>query len=197
MSQGDGKPYHLVMPVAERLVMELDRHCERIEIAGSLRRLKPMVRDIEIVAIPTRATNIFGEPVAGKTYLDHALDVLGVNFTARGQKYQSFTYNGHKVDLFLPTRETWGSIFAIRTGSADFTHQLVSGPPLGIRPAEIRFSEGRLWHNGKLLRTPQEADVFAAVGLKWIKPENRVGILPPEEIDRLRVEPEWVFEESV
>lgn len=38
--------------IATRIKAELQPHCERIEIAGSIRRNKPEVKDIEIVAIP-------------------------------------------------------------------------------------------------------------------------------------------------
>ena len=38
--------------IALRTLEELRPHCIRCEIAGSLRRLKPEVKDIEICAIP-------------------------------------------------------------------------------------------------------------------------------------------------
>ena len=191
MSRGEGKPFHDVMPVAVELVERLRLSCDRVEIAGSLRRAKPTVRDIEIVAIPIRPVDMFGTPVKGPSQLDRALDDMGVEFTSRGQKYQSFTYNGHKVDLFLCDHETWGSIFTIRTGSADFAHQLVSGPPFGICPPSIKFRDGRLWQDGRLLVTREEEDVFAAVGLRWIGPGMRTGFIPKDVVDHWRVAPVW------
>jgi hypothetical protein len=38
--------------LAESLVFQMHRYCERIEICGSIRRGKPNVKDIEIVAVP-------------------------------------------------------------------------------------------------------------------------------------------------
>ena len=38
-------------PIAKRVKEELTPHCERIEIAGSIRRGKPIVHDIDIVLI--------------------------------------------------------------------------------------------------------------------------------------------------
>jgi DNA polymerase/3'-5' exonuclease PolX len=69
-------PYPVVLPIAGRIVEALRPYCERIEIAGSLRREKPMVGDIEIVAIPRRPVDLFGEPVSmfvlGADGVDHA-----------------------------------------------------------------------------------------------------------------------------
>ena len=44
--------YSKAILIAEKVKAELAPHCERIEIAGSLRRKKEFVGDIEIVAIP-------------------------------------------------------------------------------------------------------------------------------------------------
>ena len=52
MSSGEKQPRAVVLPITERLVSILAPFCERIEIAGSLRRLKPEVGDIELVVIP-------------------------------------------------------------------------------------------------------------------------------------------------
>ncbi len=40
------------LEIAERTKKLLAPYCERIEIAGSIRRKKPEVKDIELVAIP-------------------------------------------------------------------------------------------------------------------------------------------------
>ena len=44
--------YEVAIEIAEKVKALLLPHCERIEIAGSVRRKKPNVKDIEIVAIP-------------------------------------------------------------------------------------------------------------------------------------------------
>ena len=52
MSQGKRIPIEVARRVADRLVTVLAPACERIEIAGSIRRQRPTVGDIELVAIP-------------------------------------------------------------------------------------------------------------------------------------------------
>ena len=46
---------HEARAIADDVMVRLAPHCHRIQIAGSIRRLKPIVKDIEIVAI-----SIFG-----------------------------------------------------------------------------------------------------------------------------------------
>lgn len=45
-------PLAKIRPIALKLVERLHPYCEKIEIAGSIRRGKPLVKDIEIVTIP-------------------------------------------------------------------------------------------------------------------------------------------------
>ncbi len=44
--------------LAERIIETMQPFCQRVAIGGSIRREKPEVKDIEIVAIPK-----FGDPV--------------------------------------------------------------------------------------------------------------------------------------
>lgn len=67
--------------VAEALVCELCHACERIEIAGSVRREKAMVSDLELIAIPrveerdaVGQTALFGAPKERVSLLWEALE---------------------------------------------------------------------------------------------------------------------------
>lgn len=46
-------PYPIALAIAQRLKQRMNPHCLRVEIAGSVRRQKAEVGDIEIVAIPS------------------------------------------------------------------------------------------------------------------------------------------------
>lgn len=171
MSNVTKRPLAQVEPVAQRIIEALTPFCERIEVAGSIRRRRPLIGDIEIVALPIRQRNLFGEPVAGPTLLDAFLLGRDVAFLKNGDKYKSFGYGQHKVDLFLPASAAhWGCVFTIRTGSAEFSQWLVTEP---CRKKAARFQEGRLWVAGRLVDTPEEADVFEALDVPWIPPEER------------------------
>lgn len=173
--------------------------CDRIEIAGSIRRRKPEVGDIELVAIPTRSTDLLGGQA--DSLLDGIIDRLCLKRhlikVKGGDRYKQFhvpdtdfTRSGVgsylcKLDLFICDPETWGVIFAIRTGSADFSRQLVTQQSKGgLCPDDMYIRDGRLWkrmaNTGPEpgdedcpLATPEETDVFAAMGLKWVQPCDR------------------------
>lgn len=52
MSEKQKQPLSRVLSVAQEIAGALDLGCVRVEIAGSLRRQKPDIGDIEIVALP-------------------------------------------------------------------------------------------------------------------------------------------------
>ena len=194
MSATTKTPLAAVLPIAQRLLAALAPYCERLELAGSLRRNKPLVGDIELVAIPRRQRDLLGQPLPGHTLLDGFLTDRGVVFAKRGEKYQQFAYGSHTVDLFIATPATWGSIYTIRTGSADFSHWLVTPRPHGACPWSVRFGAagdhpGRLTQAGRLLATPEEADVFNALGLATIDPADRHGPIP----NAARIDPIWNY----
>ena len=172
MSQGDKLPHGKVWATAERIRNALDPYCAMIEIAGSLRRKRPMVGDIEIVALPNRPTNLFGELIPdAPTTLDLFLDERHVQFVKNGRKYKQFHYGQHKVDLFLPeTSAHWGSIFLIRTGSHEFNMWIMT---TRARKVGLRFADGLLYRNGRVLETYTEEAVFEALKMRFVPPTDR------------------------
>lgn len=187
---------------AERLAAQvvglLTPSCERIEIAGSIRRRKPEVGDIEIVCVPklveSRVFDLFGSRVEGAP-LDrleetatsllvagtfrHRLDVNGR--PAFGSRYKRLLYQGVGLDLFsvLPPAQ-WGVLYTIRTGPAEFSHRLVTSRLQGgWMPAGMRVQDGALWDRGAIVQIPEEADFFTALGLEFVPPEQRVGNVAP------------------
>lgn len=170
--------------IAAGLVRLLAPGCRRIEIAGSIRRRKPLVGDVEIVAIPDRAPNLLGED--DESRLDSIIHgAARCGFLRRlkgGAYYQQFTIvdAGCKLDLFTPGPETWGVVFTQRTGSADFAHRLMTcregrtstGQP-GLMPVGMRVFRARLWRGGELIPTPEEEDFFREIRVPWVPPEDR------------------------
>ena len=57
--------------VADQLVDLLEPYCERIQIAGSVRRKKPYVKDIELLCVSkvTSSPDMFGKSRQIITYL--------------------------------------------------------------------------------------------------------------------------------
>ena len=185
MSSGDPVPYAEALRVAVELVWLFTPACEQVVVAGSLRRRRPTVSDIEIVAEPR-----YEEVADGlfDTARVSALDALLGSFTRRpvtlrradgseevqtrdGAAYKALAYRGLPVDLFLvdPQHADWGVILTIRTGPADFSRELVTR----CRTWGRRVQGGRLYVRGQYQPCPTEREFFAAVGMPWLEPEDR------------------------
>lgn len=176
--------YATAKKVADEIVSRLAPFCDRIEIAGSVRREKQDdIHDVEVVAISRKAVAVFGaSPVTplettvailrGEGTMIPRPDKLGRN--AWGAKFKRAVWNGTPFDLFIVTPETWGCQFLIRTGNADFSHKVVTPINIGgLLPPLFNFKDGRLQKAGESIDTPEEIDVFNAIGLDYIEPKRR------------------------
>ena len=171
MSENDKRPYEQAAEIAHELVDLLRPACLRIEIAGSLRRRCATIGDIEIVAVPRLPVDLLGDiSYTLPTQVD--LFLRDTRKIKDGHKYKQFEYKGMTIDLFLqPDPATWGVNFLLRTGSAMFSKWLVTKKRFyGAMPENMRVKDGRLWRGDMLMYTPEEADVFEALGLPFIKP---------------------------
>lgn len=184
------------MNIAQGLVERLRPACTRIEIAGSIRRGKDDVKDIEIVAIPDltlvpRPRAEFGKPIPKllKTQLDAIIEeMFQQNLLKRekdGDKYKKlWLWQNVHVDLFLVTPPAeWGVQMMIRTGPADFSHWLVTRQRSGgAMPSLYRVQDGAVWLGATeeknpdpitKVSMPEEMDFFRFLGLDWIEPGER------------------------
>ncbi|MCX6994168.1 MAG: hypothetical protein NT011_13640 [Kiritimatiellaeota bacterium] len=163
--------------IAERIRAELAPYCERIEIAGSIRRRKPEVGDIEIVCIPwTFEAGLFS---GGHIVVDPAFCSLVNRWPAvKGQPTGKYTQRrlpeGINIDLFIARPENWGLIFAIRTGSAAYSHNVLAA---GWCRAGYHSMDGMLVTFSKGSPHPhpvrEERELFNLIGLPWVEPWER------------------------
>ena len=158
--------YQKALKIAIKIKKLLARHCERIEIAGSIRRKKSMVKDIEIVAIPKPYdTGLFENGIA--TVINKWQKVKG----ELPCKYtQRILPEGIKVDIFFATTVNWGIVYATRTGSANYSHKVL-GTNWVIRGYKSR--NGNLYYKNKLIPILEEKDLFKRIGVKYVEPRFR------------------------
>jgi len=153
------------LPLAEKYVTLLAPHCERIEIAGSIRRKKFDVKDIEIVAIPKPyETGLFASGIA--TVVNQWEKVKGdlpCKYTQR------ILPEGIKLDLFFATPTNWGLILVYRTGSSEFNIAWLRSMKL----RGYRMLEGTMFYKGKEVFVREEKDLFNRMGERFILPEHR------------------------
>ncbi|MCA1567261.1 MAG: hypothetical protein LC803_16735 [Acidobacteria bacterium] len=187
--------------IADDLVSMMSPHCHRIEIAGSIRRARQDVKDIEICAIPkwgarpgsgltlfgeaTERVNLLHEWATTEADESGALrdyirwikpgtqHVLPWPPKPEGKYWRALVGGRIKLDLFLATRDNWGVILAIRTGSAEFSQALMT---YAKHKTCYHVEGGHLRdRQGTALETPEERDVFDALGLDWVEPHERSG----------------------
>jgi len=151
--------------------------CERAEVAGSVRRGKAEVGDVEIVVQPlTRPVmGLFGPMGEVDALMDFPWDSWG-RLAKNGPRYkQILTPQGAALDVFIvrPPAQ-FGLVFLIRTGPADFSRWVVTPRRKGGGlPSHLRVQEGAIWQGSEVIPTPTEADVFRVLGLAPIPPEER------------------------
>jgi DNA polymerase/3'-5' exonuclease PolX len=162
------RPLAEALNIASGIVAELGPYCEQIEIAGSIRRQRPTIGDIEIVCLPVSydASPLFRSGIAVVVeQWEKIKGDLPCRYTQRLHP------SGMKVDLFMPDPRGFGLQLAIRTGSAAWSHQVLAC-------AWVRagyHSEGGLLRDsaGRVVPTTTERQLFELIGLPWVEPVSR------------------------
>lgn len=176
-------PLEIAEDIASKVMEILLPGCERIEAAGSVRRRKASVSDLDIVCIPRSPQTLFesGSLVTLPGIVNQAVEDYGWKLLQNGPHKKSIDLGIDlgflKCELYITTPAQWGVMFLLRTGSADFSHWVVTKRKWGgALPSHMEIGDGRVWMNGKPLSTPEERDVFEAIRLKWIEPEERTEV---------------------
>jgi len=151
---------------AKEIVDALSPFCKpgRIQVCGSIRRKRPTVNDLDIVLI---IKDFWG--------FDGAVRKLAANgkINMNGSKIQRVTRSdGTLIDLYIANDDTWGTTVLIRTGSADHNKRLCTIAK--SKGMELRASgEGLVDLNTEEVIAKDEQSIFAALGLKYLEPEDR------------------------
>jgi len=118
--------------IAAAIVADFAPVCTRIEVAGSVRRGKDVVDDIELVVIPRDdPTGLFGDRTINALWAHlHASDAYhflkGDNPDGRYYQLALSTHDDLQVDLFLAQPDNWGLTLLVRTGSAAFSTSILA-----------------------------------------------------------------------
>jgi len=144
--------------IANNFVSEIKEFCEKIDIDGSIRRQKSEVNDIDIVLIPK-----LREHLIQKIRNISKVEVLG-------KKLIRTEYSGTQVDIYFATKETWGILLLVRTGSKEHNIKLCQH---AINKGMKLSSERGLMKEGKVIASKTEEEIFKGLGMDYIKPEDR------------------------
>ena len=134
-------------------------HFERIEVAGSVRRRKPYVNDVDLVAIP------------GLVAPDAVLRML-FKVGRSGAKLGMFEFKGIDFDVYYAAPQTWGTLLLIRTGSKEHNIRLCNKAL--ARGWKLKANgEGLFNSGGTRVAGDTEESIFRALGLPYKEPWER------------------------
>ncbi|MFJ5031764.1 DNA polymerase/3'-5' exonuclease PolX [Streptomyces sp. NPDC088560] len=162
---GARAPLSLALETAEEIVGELSAvtGCRRCAYAGSLRRMRETVGDLDVLVAAKRS-----EPfMAALCALPATAEVI-----ARGTKKTSVrTAKGLQVDLRVVPPESWGAALQYFTGSkAHNIRTRTIAVHQGLKLSEYGLFDA---DSGASLASRTEEEVYARLGLPWIPPTLR------------------------
>lgn len=160
-----------VEPLALKIIEAIEPYCDKAEVAGSIRRRKENVNDIDIVVQPKPHSWI--EIIKEIRHrFDAVTEKQGAKLATLYVPFVSKQGEGHlQVDLYCASKRTWGILLLIRTGSAKHNIYLCN---LAIRKGyRLAYSQGLLNEKGEVIASKTEREVFQALGLDYIPPQDR------------------------
>ena len=145
----------------------------RCDAAGSYRRRKETVGDVDIlIAFDDAATNEErSDRIAKAIKKIPTVDAI----VAKGETRLAFNVKtGLRVDIRLVKPDEWGSAFLYFTGDKEHNITLRR---LAIVQG-MKLNEYALLKGEKVIASKEEADIYKALGLPFIEPQERTGDLP-------------------
>lgn len=156
--------------IAAEIIGLIEPYCIRIEVAGSTRRGKKTVHDLELVAIPHNINTLKNK--LGIFLLKQEYSNKKNPFMKAGERYIQFKYKHEQIDLFLANEDNWGLIYLMRTGSAEFSASMLAK---WKKVSGGGYSENGYLHtaDGKRITTREEIDFFRLCRMEFVAPELR------------------------
>ncbi|MGH2969318.1 MAG: DNA polymerase/3'-5' exonuclease PolX [Solirubrobacteraceae bacterium] len=155
------------IPVAEQIVGVLRAHpaSDRVEVAGSLRRMADAVKDLDIIATAS-------DPAALASTLGE-LELVESVQSAGEAGARVTTHTGMRIDLKVVEPDQFGNVLQHFTGSKAHNVALrESAVRRGLHVSEYGIVDDA---TGETLRCATEEEVYERLGLEWIPPELREG----------------------
>ena len=151
--------------VAAQVAEALRAHggVERLEIAGSLRRMRETVKDIDLLVTSTEPERV----IDTLTTLPSVTEVIVKGPTKASVRHQ----DGLQIDLRVVEPAAFGAALQYFTGSKDHNVRVREiASRRGLRISEYGVFDER---TGERVAGATEEEVYATVGLPWIPPELR------------------------
>jgi DNA polymerase (family 10) len=151
-------------PFAQQLLADLRQApgVVRVEVAGSLRRMRSTVGDIDLLAAASDSRAVMA------AFVGHpqVLSVMGQGETKASVEFK----NNLRAQLWVHPPERFGTALQYATGSKDHNVRLRE---LALKQGLSLSDQAFLREDGSELLCATEEEVYAVLGLPWIPPELR------------------------
>ncbi len=158
--------------IAAKIVEALSPFCERIEVAGSIRRRRPFVGDVDVVALPREGqlAGLRERARQATTVVTDAEQTLVVRL-ANGVQLDLWLARPAVKDFFSEVPTNFGTLLLLRTGSKEHNvHLIEHAKRVGLR---WNTYHGVFDGHGKCLACETEEGIFKALGMDFVPPERR------------------------
>lgn len=147
----------------------VSRHSALVTVAGSIRRQREDVGDIDLVVL-----DISDENPWFRHAITQELAGLGYEQHKDGERIASFTRDGAcGLDLYYATIASWGITLLVRTGSAAHNVKLTQVAQRMLPARSLKVSQGVVDTGGRVIASQTEEEIFAALGVPFVAPEDR------------------------
>lgn len=185
MSDKQKYPRAAAIAVAREIVAALKGACDRIIIAGSLRRQKPEVSDVEVVYVPRLIqTGLFEddttnlaekviESLVTARELEPRPNIKGFITWGPRNKLARHVRTKIPVDLFSTDSECWWNTVVCRTGGKE-NNLIITTTALKKGWSFEAYGSGFVnTTTGEHYQTQSEEDVYRFIGLPYMEPKDR------------------------
>ncbi len=152
-----------ILPVAKEILENLKRlkEVKKINLAGSVRRMKETIGDIDILAVsknPSKLMDFFVSQPA-------VIKIWGKGSTKSSIRVK----DGFDIDLRVVPAKSYGSALQYFTGSKEHN---IATRKIAINRG-LKLNEYGVFRGKKMIAGKTEKEVYKAIGLLWIPPEMR------------------------
>jgi len=154
-----------ILPIANEVLKQLQRlpEVERANTAGSVRRMKETIGDVDFLVISTNPARVMDFFVS----LPGVVKVWGQGATKSSVRLKE----GFDMDIRVIPPESYGAALQYFTGSKDHN--------IALRKIAIdrgyKLSEYGLFKGAQMIAAQTEEEVYGKLGMPWIPPELREG----------------------
>jgi DNA polymerase (family X) len=152
-----------ILPIAKEIIAELSglKEVEKISIAGSTRRMKETIGDVDILAVSKNS----------KKVMDFFTSLPSVKkIWSKGTTKSSVRMaQGFDADLRIVPGKSYGSALQYFTGSKEHN---IATRMIAIKKG-LKLNEYGVLRGAKIIAGKSEEEVYKVLGLNWIPPELR------------------------